>query len=112
MLGGHKDHNYSLLSIPAMWGLTYLPHVYAISLGRSRFRMANPRLLMAEIMSKPNKSSVERKMIRAESCQVNGFENLGLFAAAVLAGNFARLPHGELNKLTLAYILSRAVFNL
>lgn len=40
------------------------------------------------------------------------FENLGLFAAAVVAANYAGVPNGELNTLTGAYIGSRVLYNL
>ncbi|KAI3480882.1 hypothetical protein L1887_56956 [Cichorium endivia] len=38
--------------------------------------------------------------------------NLGLFAAAVVAGNVAKVPNSELNTLTAFYLASRVVFNL
>lgn len=51
-------------------------------------------------------------IIRAEGAQQNGFENIGLFAAAVVAGNIAKLDSGLLNALTGGYLLSRAVYNV
>jgi uncharacterized MAPEG superfamily protein len=49
---------------------------------------------------------------RAEGAQTNGFENLGLFATAVLAGNFAGLPARTLNLLSGGYLVSRALYNV
>lgn len=48
---------------------------------------------------------------RAESAQQNGFENVGLFAAAVVAGNIAKLDNSTLNILSGGYILSRIAYN-
>jgi uncharacterized MAPEG superfamily protein len=48
---------------------------------------------------------------RCEGAQTNGFENIGLFAAAVLAGNFAGLPARTLNLLSGGYVVSRVLYN-
>lgn len=49
-------------------------------------------------------------IIRAEGAQQNGFENLGIFAAGVVAGNAAGLDAGYLNALSAAYIATRVVY--
>ena len=54
----------------------------------------------------------EDTILRAESAQANGFENISLFAAAVVAGNMARLSTSYLNGLSIAYVVSRAVYNV
>ena len=46
------------------------------------------------------------------ACCDDSFENLGLFAAAVVAANVAKVPNSELNTLTTTYLISRAIFNL
>jgi len=51
-----------------------------------------------------------RQYLRAEAAQTNIFEQLGLYAAAVLCGNWARLPTSFLNKATGAYVVLRAVY--
>ncbi len=51
-------------------------------------------------------------IIRAEGAQQNGFENLGIFAAGVVAGNAAGLDAGYLNALSIAYVASRIVYDL
>jgi uncharacterized MAPEG superfamily protein len=51
------------------------------------------------------------RILRCEGAQTNGFENLGLFATAVLAGNLAGLPAQTLNTLSSGYCLSRIVYN-
>jgi uncharacterized MAPEG superfamily protein len=58
------------------------------------------------------RSQTKAMIHRCEGAQVNGFENLGLFAAAVLAGNFAGLPAETLNLLSGGYLASRALYNL
>jgi len=40
------------------------------------------------------------------------FENLALFAAAVVAANAAGVPAHQLNQLTGGYLISRVLFNL
>lgn len=49
---------------------------------------------------------------RAEAAQQNGFENLGLFAAAIVAGNIAKLPASTLNTSAIVYLVGRIVYNL
>jgi uncharacterized MAPEG superfamily protein len=42
----------------------------------------------------------------------NGLDNIGLFAAAVVAGNAAHLPTQLLNTLSVAYVVSRVIFSV
>jgi len=56
-------------------------------------------------------STTKGRIIRAESAQQNGFENVGLFATAVVAGNMARLDSTSLNILSVGYVLSRIVYS-
>ena len=49
---------------------------------------------------------------RAESAQQNGFENLPLFAAAVIAANYAKLPTETINNSVAFYLGSRVIYNL
>lgn len=49
---------------------------------------------------------------RAESAQQNGFENIALFATALVAGNIARLPVSTLNTSAGLYLASRAIYNV
>jgi uncharacterized MAPEG superfamily protein len=51
------------------------------------------------------------RILRCEGAQTNGFENLGLFATAVLAGNLAGLTAQTLNAFSGGYCLSRIVYN-
>ncbi|CDS02263.1 uncharacterized protein SPSC_02649 [Sporisorium scitamineum] len=104
--------NYSYYSIPAAWLVAILPHFVAVGLAKDRFKNASPRQLMADLLAKKDKTALDKKIIRAESAQLNGFETLGLFAAAVVAANAAKVPSHELNQLTAGYLASRALFNL
>ncbi len=56
--------------------------------------------------------SSPQAIIRAEGAQQNGFENLGIFAASVVAGNVAGLDAGYVNALSMAYVASRIVYDL
>lgn len=104
--------NFSLLSIPAVWVVSISAHFYAITLTKGRFTNASPRDYLAAISRKQNKSAIDHKYIRAEAAQQNGFENLGLYAAAIVAGHIAKLPSGQLNSLALGYVASRVLFNI
>lgn len=65
---------------------------------RCKQAMLNPPLLLA--------------IIRAEGAQQNGFENICIFAAGVVAGNAAGLGAGCLIALSAAYIASTVVYHL
>ncbi|PMD64540.1 uncharacterized protein K444DRAFT_520701, partial [Hyaloscypha bicolor E] len=60
-----------------------------------------------QIINKETKA----RILRAESAQSNGFENLALFATPVLAGNLAGLSAQTLNTLSIGYPLSRQAYN-
>lgn len=104
--------NFSLLSIPAVWVLSISAHFYAVSLTKGRFTNASPRDYLASISRKQNKSAIDHKFIRAEAAQQNGFENLGLYAAAIVAAHIAKLPAGHVNTLALGYVASRIAYNV
>lgn len=48
---------------------------------------------------------------RLTAMHVNGMESLPLFFAAVLAGNFARLPARTMSIFSLGYLASRVLYN-
>lgn len=112
-----QPRNYSFYSVPAAWILCALPHLYAAGLysrtTRKRFDNRAPRSLTAKLEADQTiDKATKGRIIRAEGAQQNGFENVGLFAAAVVAGNVAGLAPGTLNVLCGAYLFSRAVYNL
>jgi uncharacterized MAPEG superfamily protein len=56
-------------------------------------------------------TATKATIVRAEGAQQNGFENIGLFAAAVVIGNVAKLDNWTLNALSAAYLASRVAYN-
>src|SRR5712671_5430955 len=62
-------------------------------------------------LSKLTRFQTKAMIHRSEGAQKNGFENLGLFAAAVVAGNIAGLPAETLNLLSGGYLASRVLYN-
>ncbi|GAB7357383.1 hypothetical protein MBLNU459_g8323t1 [Dothideomycetes sp. NU459] len=105
--------NYSLYTIPAAWVLSTAPHIYAAALGGKRFDNRSPRGFTSSLKDDQTlDAATKERIIRAEGAQQNGFENVGLFAAAVVAGNYARLDNYTLNALSGAYLISRAAYNL
>jgi uncharacterized MAPEG superfamily protein len=120
------------LQVPAAWVLSIIPHFYAAALSKD-FDNRSPRgytdtieksqaidkavslslyPLKAPSCSPLTAQQTKERIIRAEGAQSNGFENIGLFASAVLAGNLAGLPNATLNTLTGGYLISRAVYNV
>lgn len=61
-------------------------------------------------MPLPPRSQDARQYLRTEAAQQNIFENLGLYAAAIVAGNVAGLPVRHMNKIALGYLVSRLVY--
>ncbi|EPQ26103.1 uncharacterized protein PFL1_06311 [Pseudozyma flocculosa PF-1] len=104
-------HNLSFYTIPAAWALAIAPHFYAVSLSKGKFTNSSPRQYLADIIKKENKTADDKKYVRAEAANANGFENLAFFASAVIAGNIAGVPAHELNALSFGYLFSRAIFN-
>ncbi|CAO1622315.1 unnamed protein product [Sympodiomycopsis kandeliae] len=104
--------NYSLLAIPAIWVNSISAHFYAVSLTKGHFTNTSPREYLASINRKQTKSALDQKYIRAEAAQQNGFENIALFAAALIAGHVAKLPASKLNSLAVYYVISRVAYNV
>ncbi|MCJ1257921.1 hypothetical protein MMC24_005749 [Lignoscripta atroalba] len=109
--------NFSLYTIPVAWALSLAPHVYAVSLYQSAssksFDNTKPRALVTKLPEDQTLDQVTKdRIVRAEGAQMNGFENLSLYAAAVLAGNMANLDNSWLNMLSGGYLASRVLYNL
>ncbi|GAA5904382.1 hypothetical protein JCM8208_004178 [Rhodotorula glutinis] len=110
-----NSYNYSLFSIPATYVLGMATHISAVRLAAKSSELPNfdntaPRECIARIRALADKSADARQYLRAEAAQLNIFEGLGVYAAAVLAGNWARLPISFLNKAALAYVAFRIAF--
>lgn len=109
--------NISTYTVLAAWVVSILPHIYATQLyqkATSRsFDNRQPRNLIQIVSANQAiDSATKGRIIRAEMAQQNGFENVPLFAAAVVAANMAQLDTGSLNVLTAGYVLSRVVYNV
>jgi len=55
-------------------------------------------------------SQIKNRILRAKAASTNSFETLGLYAAAVVAGNLVQVDKDTLNYLTALYIISRALY--
>ncbi|KAI9052922.1 hypothetical protein LZ554_003194 [Drepanopeziza brunnea f. sp. 'monogermtubi'] len=103
--------HFSLYTIPAAWLVAFIPHPYAVSLSQ-KFDNRSPRTYIKSLESDQTiDQATKDRIIRAEAAQTNGFENLGLYAAAVVAGNVAGLPARTMNTLTAGYLASRILYN-
>lgn len=63
--------NYSYYSIPAAWVLAMIPHFVAAGISKGQFKNAAPRQMMADLLAKKDKTALDKKIIRAESAQLN-----------------------------------------
>ncbi len=109
--------NLSFYTIPVAWLLATAPHVYTMRLYESatkkEFPVTAPRTLLAKLDTDQSlDNATKSKLVRSEAAQQNGFENLGLFAAAVVAANVANVDNWWLNVLSMGYLASRAVYNV
>lgn len=108
--------NISLYTLPISWILCLLPRFYAAQLYVSStskpLDLLLPRALAARASADPALQHATRdRIVRAEAAQANGLENVGYFAAAVVAGNVAGLSKGLINCLSVGYLLSRGLYS-
>ncbi|KAI2611599.1 uncharacterized protein GGS25DRAFT_483346 [Hypoxylon fragiforme] len=106
------EKNISYWTIPAAFVLALLPRVYAghIGLGKKFFDGTNPRTFTERLEKANIDKRSKLRLQRAEAAGANAFETLGLYAAAVTAGNAADLPRETLNTLSLAYLATRVLY--
>ncbi|APA12774.1 predicted protein [Sclerotinia sclerotiorum 1980 UF-70] len=103
--------NFSLYAIPVAWIFAQACHVYAVSATKS-FDNRSPRDFPKSLESDQSIDKAKKNRVRrAHAAGANGFENIGFFAAAVVAGNVAGLSNSTLNTLSGGYLISRAVYN-
>lgn len=93
-----------------------MPHIYSsgeyTKATGKKLDIRNPRQWTQTIAQEPAlDAKTKGQLLRAEAAQQNGFENLGFFAAAVVAGNMGHLSPSVLNGLSIGYVVSRFVFN-
>lgn len=105
-------HSQSLYTIPAAYTLAMIPHTYALVLMGKRFDVRHPRKMLSKIdQDQTLDAATKARIHRAEAATANNIESIGLFAAAVVAGNYSGLPTNTLNTLSVGYVISRIVYN-
>lgn len=108
--------NLSFETIPIVWLISIAPRfwsrrVYKKAVNKS-MDVHHPREFSKTIANdKTLDARTQGQLLRAEAAVANGFDNIGLFAAAIVAGNAAGLDVKLLNGLTLGYALSRVLYN-
>jgi len=107
-----SSKNLSLYTIPAAWVVALAPHFYASQGLGAKFDQTQPRTYAKTISETQTlDATTKNKIIRCEGAQLNGFENIGLYASAIVAGNMAGLSNTLMNTVSGGYILSRIVYN-
>lgn len=110
--------NVSIAAIPAYCFINLLCHLYATSLlisadkERKVYDNRNPRDASPETLRRTLGPPTYETYTRAKAAHTNGNENLPLFAAAMLAGNFAHLDQRALNIAAAAIIVMRVLYSL
>ncbi|KAM0346796.1 hypothetical protein ACHAPU_005136 [Fusarium lateritium] len=113
-LGLDLTRNYSFFTIPAAFIVILFPNAYTITAGaKGTFDNCNPRSHKNNIdncshLDKANKQF----LLRAKAATENGLETLSLYAAGVVAANFAGVSTPSLNALSLSYVATRVVYNV
>ncbi|TKA32015.1 hypothetical protein B0A50_01261 [Salinomyces thailandicus] len=108
--------NISFYFVPAAWVLAMMPRFYAVSTYRAATKKSLDNNAVREWSKTVSNdqaldSTTKGRILRAEAAQANGFENLGLFAAAIAAGNAAGLSPSLMNGLGGAWLASRFAYN-
>ena len=111
--------NLSLYTVPAAWLFALAPRGYSVAAYNAHSEtkhgpdLKNPRTFIQQVNNDPTLSPLIRDRIcRAESAQLNGMENVGFFAAAIVIANVAKLDTTLLNGLSMGYLVSRALHSL
>ncbi|KAI1397290.1 hypothetical protein F4819DRAFT_490685 [Hypoxylon fuscum] len=106
------EKNISYLTIPAALFLALLPRVYSglTGPGSKIFDPNNPRTFAARLDSAEIDKKLRLRLQRAEAAGANAFETLGLYAAAVTAGNAAGVSAETMNVSSLGYLASRVFY--
>lgn len=119
MTSNFPNFNLSLYTVPAVWALALAPRIYSIGLYNKSTSNPSDQIspsprgfkdIIANDHTIP--PSTRARLIRAEGASLNGMENLGLYAAAVVIGNAAGLDRTLLNRLSLGYLTARLAYTL
>ncbi|EST04840.1 Membrane-associated, eicosanoid/glutathione metabolism (MAPEG) protein [Kalmanozyma brasiliensis GHG001] len=119
---GNKDifYNLSWTSVPLSLLIAALPHWYTIYLAESNkvqggWSNVNPRFWVQSLIAKGQKeklSPLELTILRGQSCQANGFENVPLFVATVIWANYTGLDVNTINRFVVGWLASRAIYSV
>ncbi|KAH9838816.1 putative DEAD box helicase family protein [Teratosphaeria destructans] len=105
--------NFSLQSIPLAFGLSLAPHLYYTSglmlASRGKMSIAQPRSNLDTWKSKLS-PTIWSHLARARGAHLNSMEVFPLFAAAMVAGNVARLPVEDLDRSAVWFLGTRALY--
>jgi uncharacterized MAPEG superfamily protein len=109
--------NFSIVSIPAYYVLSFLPHAYGIHVasGGNPAAWDNrcPRASKLKSSLQANlPADVYAKYERAEAASANSYENMPLYIGAIILGHFAKLDKAVLDKFAFRFLLVRAVYAL
>ena len=108
--------NISLYTVPAAAVLCVAPRFFAANTYKAatskKFDSMQPRSFSETVKGDQSlDAKTKGRIVRAEAAVLNGFETLGLYAAAVTAANAAGVGAGTLNGLSLAYLTIRLTYN-
>ncbi|KAE8412384.1 hypothetical protein BDV36DRAFT_300953 [Aspergillus pseudocaelatus] len=108
-----SNSNYSIYSIIAAYGLGAAPHGYYLvkMMANAKGQSSNilPRENLTNLKGKIS-TQVWDKLARARGAHLNAMEGIPMFAAAMLAGNLAKLPANDLNYMAVDYLASRMLY--
>ncbi|KAI0381665.1 hypothetical protein F5Y04DRAFT_65473 [Hypomontagnella monticulosa] len=106
------EQNISYYTIPAALMLALLPRTYSglTGPGKKFFDGNNPRFFTARLESADIDKKLRGRLQRAEAAGANAFETLGLYAAAVTAGNAGGLSASTMNGLSIGYLATRVLY--
>ncbi|KAJ5222645.1 uncharacterized protein N7469_008885 [Penicillium citrinum] len=108
-----SNNNYSIHSIIAAYGLGIAPHGYYLikMMANANGQSSNilPRENLTNLKGKIS-SQVWDKLARARGAHLNALEGIPMFAAAMLAGNLAKLPSKDLNYMAIDYLAARVLY--
>ncbi|OAX78722.1 hypothetical protein ACJ72_06967 [Emergomyces africanus] len=106
-----STNNWSFHSIAGAYMLGLVPHGYYVLKLASIGQISNvlPRDHFSSLKGRLP-AETWNKLCRAHSAHLNALEGLPLFAAAMVAGNVAKLPASDLNVIAAEYIGARIIY--
>ncbi|KAJ7019494.1 hypothetical protein C8F04DRAFT_1147371 [Mycena alexandri] len=104
----------SFYSIPAVWLTAFVPVMLkSVAINKVKgFNNVQPRTNVGRVAADAKiPPAVAARIERMEGAHMNGNENFPLWAAAVLAGNFAGLDNRTMNIISIVYFCGRVLYN-